>query len=168
MRCAVLIAIVAPLALAGCPLPDPHSGSNACPATDDAGAFQGALYSLFDGGQLTVDLDAGNGGLDLGASRPPDGGGIVHVYLWPCLVTFDCQSPRDASLSFVSPDGVSDWTVASMTYGNGADCAAPPAVVDAGSQVNCCVSCGSNGKPCGGTCVSIYDACSLAPGCACQ
>jgi hypothetical protein len=162
-----LLSFAALLLWVGCPLPSPNSGSNACPSTDDAGAYAGALYNLSDAGDLTLNFDAGNGGVDLGPSHLADGG-LAHIYEWRCLTTFDCQTARDASLTFTSPNGVSQWSVVSLDFGNGQDCLTQAPPMDAGgSQTNCCIHCGANSQACGNYCIGMYDQCSAPAGCAC-
>ena len=142
------------------------SGTDTCPASDDAGAYEGTLFTLADGGDLTVDLDAGNGGIAIAPSSIA--GQVIQTYEWPCITTFDCQSPRDASITFSSPNGVSGWTVQSMAFDTGASCVA--AVVDAGSVNNCCNYCyaAQSEQPCQDTCISSFSSCATGPGCACQ
>jgi hypothetical protein len=162
MRTRLLIGTGAAIAVAAC-IGTSTSTTNTCPATDDAGAFDGSLYTL-TAGNLTIDYDAGNGGVDLGPVKLADGG-LGHVYEWPCIETYDCATPRDASITFESPNGVSDWTVVSMNFDNGSNCAT--AVVDAGT---CCVSCMATSPgslPCGNSCISNAVTCLQPAGCAC-
>jgi hypothetical protein len=161
---------------AGCSLGSGDGGgttgtSNTCSSTDDAGAFEGTLFTLDASGDLTVNLDAGNGGIDLGAIKI-DGGNFGHVYEWPCISTYDCSQARDCSITFQSPNGVSDWSVVSMNFGTGSDCKTSETPADAGPAEDggggCCMTCDVSSQPCAGSCLPLFDQCTAGPGCACS